>query len=139
MLNCGLSKTRSLLVTSLGQVIAESWVLQSNKGAKNHGVILPDAYKEATTSALVGAAFGAAGQRCMALSTAVFVGGIEPWQQQLIEKASKLKVGPGYKEGIDVGPLISPEARQRCIDLINSAEQEVCTSVCFLLHCRIPQ
>lgn len=61
----------------------------------------------------------------MALSTAVFVGGIEPWKASLIEKASKLKVAPGYKEGADVGPLISPEARQRCIDLITSAEQDV--------------
>ena len=43
-------------------------------GAKNHGVILPDANKEHTLNQLAGAAFGAAGQRCMALSTAVFVG-----------------------------------------------------------------
>lgn len=48
--------------------------VQSNMGAKNHGVILPDANKEYTLNQLVGAAFGAAGQRCMALSTAVFVG-----------------------------------------------------------------
>ena len=68
--------------------------VQSNMGAKNHGVVLPDAYREATTSALVGAAFGAAGQRCMALSCAVFVGGIGPWKADLIAKASKLKVLP---------------------------------------------
>jgi len=68
--------------------------LQSNKGAKNHGVVLPDAYKEATTSAIVGAAFGAAGQRCMALSAAVFVGGIGPWKDDLIAKARKLNVTP---------------------------------------------
>lgn len=62
----------------------------------------------------------------MALSTAVFVGGIEPWKDSLIEKAKKLRVAPGYQEGADVGPLISPEAKQRCIDLITSAEQDVC-------------
>ena len=50
--------------------------LQANKGAKNHAVVLPDAFTEATASALTGAAFGAAGQRCMAISAAVFVGGI---------------------------------------------------------------
>ena len=61
----------------------------------------------------------------MALSTAVFVGGIEPWKESLIEKAKKLKVAPGQQEGADVGPLISPEARQRCIDLITSAEKDV--------------
>lgn len=48
--------------------------VQSNMGAKNHGVIMPDANKEHTLNQLAGAAFGAAGQRCMALSTAVFVG-----------------------------------------------------------------
>lgn len=61
----------------------------------------------------------------MALSTAVFVGGIESWKDSLIEKARKLKVAPGQEEGADVGPLISPEARQRCIDLITSAEKDV--------------
>ena len=50
--------------------------LQANMGAKNHAVIMPDANPEATASALVGACFGAAGQRCMAISAAVFVGGI---------------------------------------------------------------
>merc|ERR1711990_657343 len=53
--------------------------VQSNMGAKNHGVILPDANREYTTNSLVGAAFGAAGQRCMALSTAVMVGDAKDW------------------------------------------------------------
>ena len=48
--------------------------VQCNMGAKNHGVIMPDANKEYTINQLVGAAFGAAGQRCMALTTAVMVG-----------------------------------------------------------------
>ena len=50
--------------------------VQANLGAKNHAVVLPDANFEATVNALTGAAFGAAGQRCMAISAAVFVGGI---------------------------------------------------------------
>lgn len=53
--------------------------VQANMGAKNHGVIMPDANKNATINALVGSAFGAAGQRCMALSTAVFVGSAKEW------------------------------------------------------------
>lgn len=61
-------------------------------GAKNHAVIMPDAHKEATINALAGAAFGAAGQRCMAVSAAVFVGGIGPWKDALIAKANSLKV-----------------------------------------------
>ena len=71
----------------------------------------------------------------MALSTAVFVGGIEPWKDSLIEKASKLKVAPGQEEGADVGPLISPEARQRCIDLISSAEKDVSSWQHRQSHC----
>ena len=53
-------------------------------GAKNHAVVLPDAHREATVSALTGAAFGAAGQRCMAISAAIFVGGFAPWRVRLL-------------------------------------------------------
>ena len=61
-------------------------------GAKNHGVILPDANKEKTLNDLVGAAFGAGGQRCMALSTVVFVGDSKHWMGDLMARAKKLKV-----------------------------------------------
>ena len=69
--------------------------VQSNMGAKNHGVIMPDANKESTLNQLCGAAFGAAGQRCMALSTAVFVGEAKEWIPELVEKAKHLKVNAG--------------------------------------------
>ena len=69
--------------------------VQSNMGAKNHGVIMPDANKEATLNALTGAAFGAAGQRCMALSTVVWVGEAKNWVPELVERAKKLKVNAG--------------------------------------------
>lgn len=94
--------------------------VQSNMGAKNHGVIMPDANKEATLSALVGAAFGAAGQRCMALSTAVFVGEAREWIPELVERAAKLKVNGGAEPDADLGPLISPESKQRVLSLIQS-------------------
>jgi len=61
--------------------------VQANLGAKNHGVILPDANKNATLNALVGAAFGAAGQRCMALSTVIFVGSAKEWLPELVERS----------------------------------------------------
>jgi len=64
-------------------------------GAKNHGVIMPDANKEQTLNQLVGAAFGAAGQRCMALSTAVFVGEAKEWLPDLVARAKKLKLNAG--------------------------------------------
>ena len=66
--------------------------VQANLGAKNHATILPDCDKEATLNALTGAAFGAAGQRCMALSVAVFVGETKEWIPEIVERATKLKV-----------------------------------------------
>ncbi|TPP58386.1 Methylmalonate-semialdehyde dehydrogenase [Fasciola gigantica] len=98
--------------------------VQCNMGAKNHGVILPDANRETTLTQLVGAAFGAAGQRCMALSTAVFVGETNSWLSELVERASRLKVSAGVEPDVDVGPVISSEAKQRIHDLIESAVRE---------------
>lgn len=94
--------------------------VQSNLGAKNHAVILPDANKEATIEQLAGAAFGAAGQRCMALSAAIFVGEAQNWIPDLVERAKKLKVNAGHEPGTDVGPVISPQAKQRILQLIDS-------------------
>jgi hypothetical protein len=68
---------------------------QANMGAKNHAVVLPDANPEAAISALTGAAFGAAGQRCMAISAVVFVGGMDRYRDALVEKARSLKVRAG--------------------------------------------
>ncbi|XP_065051899.1 methylmalonate-semialdehyde/malonate-semialdehyde dehydrogenase [acylating], mitochondrial-like [Rhopilema esculentum] len=98
--------------------------VQSNMGAKNHGVVMPDANKEMTLNQLVGAAFGAAGQRCMALSTAVFVGEAKEWIPELVERARKLKVNAGDQPGADLGPLISPAAKQRVLDLVQSGIDE---------------
>jgi len=98
--------------------------VQSNMGAKNHGVIMADANKESTLNQLVGAAFGAAGQRCMALSTAVFVGKSKEWLPELVEKAKKLKVNAGWEADADLGPVISPQAKQRINDLVESGVKE---------------
>lgn len=94
--------------------------VQANMGAKNHGVIMPDANKDSTLTQLVGAAFGAAGQRCMALSTAIFVGESRKWIPELVERAKALKVSAGKEKGADLGPLISPEAKQRVCDLVQA-------------------
>ncbi|XP_078001211.1 putative methylmalonate-semialdehyde/malonate-semialdehyde dehydrogenase [acylating], mitochondrial [Glandiceps talaboti] len=98
--------------------------VQSNMGAKNHGVIMPDANKENSLNQLVGAAFGAAGQRCMALSTAVFVGDSKDWIPDLVDRAKKLKVSAGTEPGADLGPLISPAAKDRVCDLVQSGVNE---------------
>ena len=100
--------------------------LQSNMGAKNHAVIMPDANPEATASALIGAAFGAAGQRCMAISAAVFVGGMGKYKDALIEKAKQLNVNAGDEQGCDVGPVISKDAKARVERLIESGVKQVC-------------
>ncbi|XP_041122205.1 methylmalonate-semialdehyde dehydrogenase [acylating], mitochondrial-like [Polyodon spathula] len=101
--------------------------VQSNMGAKNHGVVMPDANKENTLNQLVGAAFGAAGQRCMALSTAILVGEAKKWLPELVDKSKKLKVNAGDQPGADVGPLISPQARNRVSELIQSGVDEGAT------------
>lgn len=85
--------------------------VQANLGAKNHGVIMPDANKNHTLSQLVGAAFGAAGQRCMALSTVVFVGSAKEWLPELVERSKKLVVTSGFDEKADLGPMISPQVK----------------------------
>jgi malonate-semialdehyde dehydrogenase (acetylating) / methylmalonate-semialdehyde dehydrogenase len=98
--------------------------VQSNLGAKNPCVIMPDANMDDVVNALVGAAFGASGQRCMALSVAIFVGKSQQWIDEVAERASKLKVGPGDDPETALGPLISPAAKDRVISLIESAKKE---------------
>lgn len=98
--------------------------VQSMMGAKNHVVVMPDANKEQTLNALVGAAFGAAGQRCMALSVAVMVGESKNWVDELVEKAKTLKVNAGHEPNTDIGPVISPRAKARVMDLINSGVEQ---------------
>ena len=82
-------------------------------GANNHGLLLPDADKEYSLNALVGACFGASAQRCMAIHTLVMVGAAIDWLPDFIEKAKALKVGPGTAADTDMGPLIRPAAKQR--------------------------
>ena len=98
--------------------------VQSMMGAKNHVVVMPDANKEQTLNALVGAAFGAAGQRCMALSVAVMVGESKQWVDELVEKTKTLKVNAGHEPNTDVGPVISQKAKARVLDLINSGVEQ---------------
>ncbi|MGH6647919.1 CoA-acylating methylmalonate-semialdehyde dehydrogenase [Aquabacterium sp.] len=98
--------------------------VQSMMGAKNHAVILPDAHKENTLNAMAGAAFGAAGQRCMAASVAVFVGESRHWLPELVQRARALKVNAGVEPGTDVGPVISTTAKSRIEQLIASGVSE---------------
>ncbi|PIE46749.1 MAG: methylmalonate-semialdehyde dehydrogenase (CoA acylating) [Gammaproteobacteria bacterium] len=97
--------------------------VQCMMGAKNHAVILPDANKEQTLNQLAGAAFGAAGQRCMALSVVVLVGEAKDWVDEIKAKAESLVVAAG-KDDKDLGPLISKKAKERCERLIQQGVDE---------------
>ncbi|KAG5298219.1 methylmalonate-semialdehyde dehydrogenase [Histoplasma ohiense] len=101
--------------------------VQANLGAKNHAAVLPDCNKNHALNAITGAAFGAAGQRCMALSTLVMVGETKEWLPEIAERAKTLRVDGGFEEGADLGPVISPESKKRIEDLIASAEKEGAT------------
>ena len=97
---------------------------QSMMGAKNHCVILPDADPDVALNQLVGAAFGAAGQRCMASSVAVLVGDARNWLPDFVERAKKLKVNSGMDRAADLGPLVSPNAKKRVESLIQKGVDE---------------
>lgn len=94
--------------------------VQCNMGAKNHAIVLPDAAPEQAANAIVGAAFGAAGQRCMAISAVVFVGEGNIVLNKIKEKASKLNVNGGMEDGADLGPVISADAKERIEKLVTS-------------------
>lgn len=98
--------------------------VQSMMGAKNHAVVLPDANREQALNALVGAGFGAAGQRCMATSVVVLVGAAKQWLPDLKALAQKLRVNAGSEPGTDVGPVISKKAKARILELIESGIKE---------------
>ena len=100
---------------------------QCMMGAKNHAIVMPDANKEQSLNAIVGAAFGAAGQRCMATSVAVMVGQSQEWIGDIVAKAKSLKVSAGTVAGVDVGPVISREAKKRIEQLIEAGVNEGCT------------
>src|SRR5882672_3885262 len=88
--------------------------VQALGGAKNHAVVLPDADLEFTADALIGAAYGSAGERCMAISAGVAVGAAaDPLVALLKKKAEAIVVGPGDKDGVDMGPLVSGMHRDK--------------------------
>jgi len=92
--------------------------VQCMMGAKNHAIVMPDANKEQSINAILGASFGAAGQRCMAISVAVLVGDAQKWIPEFVEKAKALKVSAGVTPGADLGPVISCAALERVEGLI---------------------
>ncbi len=102
---------------------------QCMMGAKNHAIVLPDAHRQQTLNNLIGAAFGAAGQRCMALSVVILVGEAQNWLDELVDKAKGLTLNAGNEAGTDIGPVVSCTALARINELIASGIDEGATLV----------
>src|SRR6202451_919939 len=98
--------------------------VQCMMGAKNHAVIMPDANKEQSLNSLVGATFGAAGQRCLATSVTVLVGEAQKWIPDIVAKAKGLKVNAGGEKNTDLGPVVSKNAKQRILGLVEDGIKE---------------
>jgi malonate-semialdehyde dehydrogenase (acetylating) / methylmalonate-semialdehyde dehydrogenase len=99
--------------------------VQALGGAKNHAVVLPDADLEFAADALIGAAYGSAGERCMAISAVVAVGAAaDPLVKLLEQKAKAIKVGPGDGDGVDMGPLVTAEHRDKVASFIAQGKKE---------------
>src|SRR5262249_5582156 len=104
--------------------------VQALGGAKNHMVVMPDAETKLAAQALMGAAYGSAGERCMAISVAIAVGDAgDRLIAELRPLIAALKVGPGTADGIEMGPLITREHLHRVRDYIEVGVKEGATLV----------
>ena len=99
--------------------------VQALGGAKNHMVVMPDADMDAAADALVSAAYGSAGQRCMAISASVAVGDAgDALVERVLQRIGTLKIGPGHDRANDMGPVVNPAARDRIVGYIEKGERE---------------
>jgi malonate-semialdehyde dehydrogenase (acetylating)/methylmalonate-semialdehyde dehydrogenase len=104
--------------------------VQALGGAKNHAIVLPDADLDYTADQLVSAGYGSAGQRCMAISAVVAVGGAgDVLVDKVRERTERIVVGPGRAEGSEMGPVVTPEARDRVIGYIDAGVADGATAV----------
>ena len=104
--------------------------VQALGGAKNHAVVLPDADLDFAAEALIGAGYGSAGERCMAISAVVAVGdAADPLVGKLADRAGRLKIGPGTAEGMDMGPLVTAAHRDKVRGYIDAGVQQGATLV----------
>jgi malonate-semialdehyde dehydrogenase (acetylating)/methylmalonate-semialdehyde dehydrogenase len=102
--------------------------VQALGGAKNHMIVLPDADIEMAADAAVSAAYGSAGERCMAISVVVAVGDVaDPLVSAIEERLPKIKIGPGNEEGSEMGPLITREHRDKVASYVESGVSQGAT------------
>jgi malonate-semialdehyde dehydrogenase (acetylating)/methylmalonate-semialdehyde dehydrogenase len=98
---------------------------QCQGGAKNHVIVLPDADMPMATQIISDSAFGCAGQRCLAVSVAITIGEAQKtFRDSIADTASNLKVGNGLEEGIQMGPVITPQSKERVESLIALGEKQ---------------
>ena len=99
--------------------------VQALGGAKNHMVVMPDAHLDKAVDALIGAAYGSAGERCMAISVAVLVGDVaDKVVPMLTERAEALKVKDGMQRDAEMGPIVTRQAHQRITGYIEKGVAE---------------
>ena len=99
--------------------------VQALGGAKNHAIVLPDADLEYTANSLIGSGYGSAGQRCMAISAVVAVGGIgDALVKRVADKAREVRVGPATSSESEMGPLITGAQRDRVKGYIDTGVEE---------------
>jgi malonate-semialdehyde dehydrogenase (acetylating)/methylmalonate-semialdehyde dehydrogenase len=99
--------------------------VQALGGAKNHAVVLPDADLDFAADALIGAGYGSAGERCMAISAIVAVGDVgDAIVEKLRERAANLKIGPGTGKDIDMGPLVTGAHRDKVASYVDKGVAE---------------
>jgi len=104
--------------------------VQALGGAKNHMVVMPDADMDMAVDALVGAAYGSAGERCMAISVAVAIGDAgDALVARLAERTQALKIGDGMADGAEMGPVVTQAAKQRIEKLIGEGVEQGATLV----------
>jgi malonate-semialdehyde dehydrogenase (acetylating) / methylmalonate-semialdehyde dehydrogenase len=104
--------------------------VQALGGAKNHMIVLPDADVDMAADAAVSAAYGSAGERCMAISQVVVVGDVaEPFVEAVKERIPKVKVGDGMDPDSEMGPLVTREHRERVASYVEGAPEEGATVV----------
>jgi malonate-semialdehyde dehydrogenase (acetylating)/methylmalonate-semialdehyde dehydrogenase len=98
---------------------------QCQGGAKNHVIVLPDADMDMATQIISDSAFGCAGQRCLAVSVAVTVGEAQKtFRDSIADAASKLRVGSGLEDGVQMGPVITRQSKDRIENLIGTGERQ---------------
>ncbi|HET7209448.1 MAG TPA: CoA-acylating methylmalonate-semialdehyde dehydrogenase [Terriglobales bacterium] len=113
---------------------------QCQGGAKNHVIILPDADMDMATQIISDSAFGCAGQRCLAVSVAVTIGDAQKrFRDSIAEAASKLKVGNGLDDGVQMGPVITRQSKSRIESLIQTGEKQGAKVVLDGRNARIPK